>query len=129
MFIISAKCTIKCRENHNGFFCIIFILKAAKGEGALSGYSYLTQEQRRKIEEMYAEGWRVVDIAARLQRSASAIYKELKRGSTGELDQQARPKYSADLAQATTKENFRRRGKRRSVSPQHNSTTNFSAQE
>lgn len=85
----------------------------------MSGYSYLTQEQRRKIEEMYAEGWRVLDIAARLQRSASAIYKELKRGSTGELDQQARPKYSADLAQAVIQENFRRRGKRNSAGQQY----------
>lgn len=92
-------------------------------------YSYLTLEQRRQIEEMYAQGGRVVDIAARLKRSAAAIYEELKRGYTGEFDCYARPKYSADLAQATAQENFRRRGKRRSVSPQHNGTTNFSAQE
>ncbi len=54
-----------------------------------------------------------VDIAARLKRSAAAIYEELKRGYTGEFDGYARPKYSADLAQATVQENFRRRGNRR----------------
>ena len=75
----------------------------------MNGYSYLTLEQRREIERMYAE----VDIAARLKRSAAAIYEELKRGYTGEFDGYARPKYSADLAQATVQENFRRRGNRR----------------
>ena len=48
----------------------------------MNGYSYLTLEQRREIERMYAEGERVVDIAARLKRSAAAIYEELKRGYT-----------------------------------------------
>ena len=43
----------------------------------MNGYSYLTLEQRREIERMYAEGERVVDIAARLKRSAAAIYEEL----------------------------------------------------
>ena len=70
----------------------------------MNGYSYLTLEQRREIERMYAEGERVVDIAARLKRSAAAIYEELKRGYTGEFDGYARPKYSADLAQATGQE-------------------------
>ena len=60
----------------------------------MNGYSYLTLEQRREIERMYAEGERVVDIAARLKRSAAAIYEELKRGYT-------------------VQENFRRRGNRR----------------
>ena len=56
----------------------------------MNGYSYLTLEQRREIERMYAEGERVVDIAARLKRSAAAIYEELKRGYTGEFDGYAR---------------------------------------
>ena len=78
----------------------------------MNGYSYLTLEQRREIERMYAEGERVIDIASRLKKSASAIYEELKRGYTGEVDGYARQKYSADLAQATVQENFRRRGHR-----------------
>ncbi len=79
----------------------------------LTGYSYLTLEQRREIERMYAEGERVADIAARLNRNVAVIYGELKRGYTGELDGSARPKYSAELAQATVQENFRRRGHRK----------------
>ena len=105
---------IKCRRNRYGFSCIIFLSEGRRKEvKTLNGYSYLTLEQRREIERMYAEGERVVDIAARLKRSAAAIYEELKRGYTGEFDGYARPKYSADLAQATVQENFRRRGNRR----------------
>ncbi len=60
----------------------------------MDGYSYMTFDQRREIEEMYGE---------------------LKRGYTGELDGNKRPKYSADLAQTTAQENFRRRGNRRAA--------------
>lgn len=92
---------IKCRRNRHGFSCIIFLSEGRRKEvKTLNGYSYLTLEQRREIKRMYAEGERVVDIAARLKRSAAAIYEELKRGYTGEFDGYARPKYSADLARA-----------------------------
>ena len=111
---VSVESIIKCRRNRYGFSCIIFLSEGRRKEvKTLNGYSYLTLEQRREIERMYAEGERVVDIAARLKRSAAAIYEELKRGYTGEFDGYARPKYSADLAQATVQENFRRRGNRR----------------
>lgn len=76
----------------------------------MSEYSYLTLEQRYEIEKLYTAGERVVDIASHLKRSPSAIYEELKRGYTGELDGYARPKYSARLAQIAVQENFRRRG-------------------
>jgi hypothetical protein len=92
---------IKCRRNRHGFSCIIFLSEGRRKEvKTLNGYSYLTLEQRREIKRMYAEGERVVDIDARLKRSAAAIYEELKRGYTGEFDGYARPKYSADLARA-----------------------------
>ena len=114
IFCIFVESIIKCRRNRYGFSCIIFLSEGRRKEvKTLNGYSYLTLEQRREIERMYAEGERVVDIAARLKRSAAAIYEELKRGYTGEFDGYARPKYSADLAQATVQENFRRRGNRR----------------
>lgn len=112
--LLNVESIIKCRRNRYGFSCIIFLSEGRRKEvKTLNGYSYLTLEQRREIERMYAEGERVVDIAARLKRSAAAIYEELKRGYTGEFDGYARPKYSADLAQATVQENFRRRGNRR----------------
>ena len=77
----------------------------------MDGYSYLTFDQRRKIEALYSDGERVVDIAAKI----AAIYEELKRGYTGEFDRNKRPVYSADLAQQTTQENIRRRGNRRAA--------------
>ena len=56
-----------------------------------------------------------MDIAAKIGRSVAAIYEELKRGYTGELDENKRPVYSADLAQQTAQENIRRRGNRRAA--------------
>ena len=52
----------------------------------MDGYSYLTFDQRREIEALYSDGERAVDIAAKIGRSVAAIYIELKRGYTGELD-------------------------------------------
>ena len=52
----------------------------------MDGYSYLTFDQRREIEALYSDGERAVDIAAKIGRSVAAIYEELKRGYTGELD-------------------------------------------
>ena len=81
----------------------------------MDGYSYLTFDQRREIEVLYSDGDRVVDIAAKIGRSVAAIYEELKRGYTGELDENKRPVYSADLAQTTAQENIRRKGNRRAA--------------
>ena len=53
-------------------------------------YSYLTFDQRREIESLYNDGNRVVDIASKIQRSVAAVYEELKRGYTGELDENKR---------------------------------------
>ena len=108
------RVSLNAEETVTVFPALFFLSEGRRKEvKTLNGYSYLTLEQRREIERMYAEGERVVDIAARLKRSAAAIYEELKRGYTGEFDGYARPKYSADLAQATVQENFRRRGNRR----------------
>ncbi len=82
----------------------------------MEGYTYLTFDQRRVIEEMYGAGARVVDIAAQIGRSAAAVYEEIKRGYTGDLDANKRPKYSAEIAQTTAQENIRRRGRRNAVS-------------
>ena len=81
----------------------------------MDGYSYLTFDQRREIEALYSDGERAVDIAAKIGRSVAAIYEELKRGYTRELDENKRPIYSADLAQTTAQENIRRRGNRRAA--------------
>ena len=75
-------------------------------------YSYLTMEQRREIERMYAEGARVVDIAAKLRRGTTTIYAELKRGFTNEAGGNTLPQYSAAKAQANTHASIKHRGVR-----------------
>ena len=55
----------------------------------------------------------LLTLPPRLKRSAAAIYEELKRGYAGEFDGYARPKYSADLAQATVQKISDAEGNRR----------------
>lgn len=102
-------------EKTETVFLLYFFIKSAEGGLKMDGYSYLTFDQRREIEALYGEGIRTVDIAAKIGRSVAAIYEELKRGYTGELDENKRPVYSADLAQTTAQENIRRRGNRRAA--------------
>ena len=51
-----------------------------------------------------------LNLSAYLKKT---LYGELKRGDTGELDQNQRPAYDPVLAQKTYQENIRRRGRRR----------------
>ncbi len=55
--------------------------------------------EREEIETMYNEGMLAIDIAEKLGYSESTIYKELRRGDTGEMDRNGRAGYSAKLAQ------------------------------
>lgn len=106
--------TLKAEKTET-VFLLYFFIKSAEGGLKMDGYSYLTFDQRREIEALYGEGIRTVEIAAKIGRSVAAIYEELKRGYTGELDENKRPVYSADLAQQTAQENIRRRGNRRAA--------------
>ena len=81
----------------------------------MNGYSYMTFDQRREIERMHNAGIRTVDIAAHIGRSVAAVYEELKRGYTGERNENKQKKYSADLAQTVFKDNIAQRGNRRAV--------------
>lgn len=109
-------CGVKLKaEKTETVFLLYFFIKSAEGGLKMDGYSYLTFDQRREIEALYGEGIRTVEIAAKIGRSVAAIYEELKRGYTGELDENKRPVYSADLAQQTAQENIRRRGNRRAA--------------
>lgn len=81
----------------------------------MNGYSYMTFDQRREIERMHNAGIRTVDIAAHIGRSVAAVYEELKRGYTGERNENKQKKYSADLAQTVFQDNIAHRGNRRAV--------------
>lgn len=76
-------------------------------------YKYLSLKDRRQIEKLHRSGARALDIAMRLGVHTATVYHELSRGYTGELDNNQRQDYSADLAQRRVQENFRNRGKKR----------------
>ena len=75
-------------------------------------YKYLSLSDRKVIERMYTEGARPIDIAAKIGCHTATVYTELQRGSNGKLDANQRPAYSAEIAQRTVQEGFRRRGRR-----------------
>ncbi len=63
---------------------------------------WLAYDDRKAIEKMYAEGKTVDEIARITGRNRATIYKELRKGDTGEMDQNGRPGYSAKIAQEYT---------------------------
>lgn len=72
----------------------------------------LTLSERRMIERRWARGDSALDIADDLDVAPVTIYRELKRGQNGELDENARLAYSAELGQRMFQEANRRRGRR-----------------
>lgn len=79
----------------------------------MNEYKYLTFEDRKKIEELYAAGERPVVIASRLGVCFATIYRELKRGYTGSNDDNMRPGYSAEIAELSLQNSFRSRGRKK----------------
>ena len=53
---------------------------------------HLELKDREKLERLYAKGRRVEEIAAELKVHRSTIYNELRRGDTGEMDENGRVK-------------------------------------
>lgn len=74
-------------------------------------YRYIDFRDREQIATRYLNGDRVADIAAGLGVTTATVYRELKRGETGELDRNQRRAYSPVLAQQRVQESFKRRGK------------------
>ena len=81
-------------------------------------YRYIDFRDREQIAARYLNGDRVADIAAGLGVTTATVYRELKRGETGELDRNQRRAYSPVLAQQRVQESFKRRGKPAAVSSQ-----------
>lgn len=79
---------------------------------------YLTFEDRKSIEALYAANTSLVEIASKLGVHLATIYREMTRGSTGELDNNGRSGYSADIAQKTVQDSIKRRGHRTPVTAQ-----------
>ncbi|WP_279060131.1 helix-turn-helix domain-containing protein [Gemmiger formicilis] len=73
------------------------------------GKRHLTLKDRAELEALYNKGRGVEEIAAKLKVHRSTVYNELKRGDTGEMDENGRFGYSAELAQQRLLENYRQR--------------------
>ena len=71
----------------------------------------LTLGKRREIERLYAEDMRPSEIARAVGVTTATIYRELKRGETGELDKHFRPAYSAEAAERAVRLSIRNRGR------------------
>lgn len=78
----------------------------------MNGYRYMNFDDRKELEALYLKGERVQDIADQIGVHVATVYKELKRGYTGDLDRNMRQEYSATLAQQRLAENFKRRGRK-----------------
>ncbi len=74
---------------------------------------YLTFEDRKSIEALYAANTSLVEIASKLGVHLATVYREMTRGNTGELDKNGRSGYSADIAQKTVQDSIKRRGHRK----------------
>lgn len=81
-------------------------------------YRYIDFRDREQIAARYLNGDRVADIAAGLGVTTATVYRELKRGETGELDRNQRREYNPVLAQQRVQASFKRRGKPATVSSQ-----------
>ena len=73
----------------------------------------MTMEDRKVLSEMWAAGEKATAIAARLGVCPDSVYKELKRGYTGELNELSRPGYDPAQGQAEFQRRLRNRGRRR----------------
>ena len=66
-------------------------------------------KDRMELERLYGIGFGAAEIATKLKVHRSTVYNELKRGDTGEMDENGRFGYSAELAQQRLLENYRQR--------------------
>lgn len=71
----------------------------------------LTYEDRKRIEELRRKNASLRLIAEELGVHLATVYREIKRGNTGEIDDNGEYCYSAALAQANVKESLSRRGR------------------
>ena len=76
----------------------------------MSNYRYLTFKDRQTIERMHKEGVRSLDIATALKVHTPTIYIELKKGRTGQPNENGQYEYSAEVAEAQTQKNLKSKG-------------------
>jgi IS30 family transposase len=75
----------------------------------------LTLGKRKEIERLYAADTKPSEIAAAVGVTTATIYRELRRGETGELNEHYRPAYCAEVAERAVKSSIRNRGRRKAA--------------
>ena len=80
----------------------------------------LNIEDRKILAEMWAAGERAAVIAVKLGVCPDTVYKELKRGYTGTLNDLSRPAYDPVRGQAEYQRRLRNRGRWRQNKGDHN---------
>lgn len=74
---------------------------------------YITFDDRKKFEELYAANASFNDIATALGVHLATVYREFERGNTGLLDKNGRSGYNAEQAQKAIQQSIKRRGHRK----------------
>ena len=77
------------------------MLRRAEGVRKLSTgmkYKVVDDTVRAEIARLYAENWKVPDIAAEVGLHETSVYRELNRGMTEELDENGRFVYDIEKA-------------------------------
>jgi IS30 family transposase len=98
------------RENSTRVFPhLFFVKKPAEKEAGRLSKRHLMLKDRMELERLYGIGFGAAEIATKLKVHRSTVYNELKRGDTGEMDENGRFGYSAELAQQRLLENYRQR--------------------
>lgn len=71
---------------------------------------YITFDDRKKFEKLYAANASFNEIATALGVHLATVYREFKRGNTGLLDKNGRSGYNAEQAQKAIQQSIKRRG-------------------
>lgn len=74
---------------------------------------YITYADRQRISALHQSNVSYPDIAKILGVNLVTIYREMKRGSTGEIDQNGNRGYDADKAQRAVLENLSHKGRKK----------------
>lgn len=77
----------------------------------MAAYKTITFDDRKAIAALYEKGATTAEISESVGVPKKTLYGELKRGDTGELDQNQRPAYDPVLALKTYHEIIRRRAR------------------
>lgn len=78
----------------------------------MNEYRYLTFDDRKQLEKLYGSGERIVVIASRIAPFQFSVNRGKTHSQTGSNDNNMRPGYSAEIAEAALQSSFQARGRK-----------------